>query len=138
MAASVIRRFLPVALASLALTPVLSAGRVAVAGGSGPRAALSRPQLEIRNGGPAVQVVPWKGARAIFVACGGDRGIDTKHAPNPPWHLAVRNARTRHLVAHKIIRARSGYVTISIDRRGMQVTRNTVPSSGPPPGCSRG
>lgn len=139
MRANVTRQFFrPVIFASVALAGALPVGCTAFAGGSGPRVAPSRPQLEIRNSGPAVRITPWKGAKAVFVACGGDRGISTRRAPSPPWRLTVRRARTRHLLARRTIRARSGYVIVSIDRRGMRVTRTGTPSSGPPPGCQHG
>lgn len=125
-------------LAAVAIAAGLTTGCAAAVGSSAPQSFSSRPYLEIRNSGPAVQVVPWKGAKAILVTCGGDRSVTTASAPAPPWHLTVRTVRAHRFLGRKTIRARTGYIVVAIDHHGVHVTRGSVPASGPPPGCDRG
>ena len=132
------RRLWTAFLVSMALTVGLPAGAAMLAASAEVPAANSRPQLEIRNARAAVRITPWRDAKAVLVACGGNRNVGAQHSPSPPWRMTVRDAHTRHVLAIKTLRFSSGYVIVTITRKGVHVLHGSSPPSGPPPVCGQG
>jgi len=68
------------------------------------------PWVLVANGGPgAVEIRLWDGATPYISPCGTKQGFpkanETVAAPQPPWHLTVRDAATGRLLAERLVSA---------------------------------